>query len=87
MSLSDRLRAARQQRDSRGTDEVVDLTTDSPEHEAEHKLSPRFGFPTKCPECGGRGYLDRVDLVDRIQYQHCIACGHTWSLTEADMLV
>ena len=87
MSLSDRLRQARQ-RDGKTDDttsEVVDLAAE--ESIEAPAPAPQFGFPTRCPDCGGRGYLDRVDLVDRIQYQHCLTCGHQWSLSEVDMKV
>jgi len=40
--------------------------------------------PGLCPKCGGRGYLDRIDVIDRIQYEHCTDCFHRWSVAEAD---
>jgi hypothetical protein len=43
-----------------------------------------WGRPGACPKCGGHGYLDRVDVVDRIQYEHCTECFHKWSVAEAD---
>ncbi len=43
-----------------------------------------WGRPGRCPECSGRGYLDGVDLINRIQYEKCTECGHKWSVTEAE---
>jgi len=43
-----------------------------------------WGRPGRCPECGGIGYLDRIDLVDRIQEEHCVDCWHKWTISEAD---
>ena len=35
-----------------------------------------FGFPTRCPACGGRGYLDHIDPFKRVQYEHCPVVLH-----------
>ena len=54
---------------------------------AEQDTQPRrevWGRPGRCPQCGGVGYLDRVDIVDRIQYEHCPDCFHKWSVAERD---
>lgn len=45
-----------------------------------------WGRPGGCPRCGGHGYLDRIDVIDRIQYEHCIDCSHKWSVAEADTI-
>lgn len=45
---------------------------------------PIAGAPGTCPKCGGSGYLDHIDLVARIQRQHCRACGHEWQISLAD---
>ena len=45
----------------------------------------QWGEPGRCPSCGGAGFLDRLDLVDRITDQHCIECGTTWSEREDDV--
>ena len=45
---------------------------------------PMWGMPTVCPECGGRGYLDRINLRDRTMEQHCPTCFHRWSTSEAE---
>ena len=47
--------------------------------------SVKFGQPSLCNKCGGRGYLDRVDLVNRVMFQHCLSCNHKWELTEAEL--
>jgi hypothetical protein len=43
-----------------------------------------WGRPSRCPQCGDAGYLDRVDVVDRIQYEHCPSCFHKWSVREEE---
>ncbi len=43
-----------------------------------------WGRPGPCPKCGGHGYLDGVDLINRIQYERCTECFHKWSVTEAE---
>jgi hypothetical protein len=43
-----------------------------------------WGRPSRCPKCGEAGYLDKVDMVDRIQYEHCTSCFHKWSVNEQD---
>jgi len=54
---------------------------------AEEEAQPRrevWGRPGRCPQCGAVGYLDRVDIVDRIQYERCPDCFHKWSVAERD---
>lgn len=43
-----------------------------------------WGRPSRCPKCGEQGYLDKVDVVDRVQYEHCTSCFHKWSVREED---
>jgi hypothetical protein len=43
-----------------------------------------WGRPGRCPECGSAGYLDGVDLVNRIQYEKCPSCYHKWSVLESE---
>ncbi len=43
-----------------------------------------WGRPSRCPECGGFGYLDRIDIVDRLMEEHCTECFHAWTVSEAD---
>lgn len=57
-------------------DGVIDLTT---------KSTQVWGGPGPCPECDGRGYLDRIDIRMRVMYQHCVDCGHLWSVSEAEL--
>ena len=45
-----------------------------------------FGAATRCPQCNGLGFLDQIDLIDRIQFQHCVECGHEYTTSEADIL-
>jgi hypothetical protein len=60
---------------------VVDLRDPAP------APAPRFefGFPTLCPECGAPGYLDSIDVVECVMYQHCPTCWNQWSTTEAEL--
>lgn len=44
-----------------------------------------FGFPTRCPTCGDRGFLDHIDPFKRKQYEHCKGCGAKWELTEDEI--
>lgn len=50
---------------------------------AEAKATEVWGRPGRCPKCGGPGYLDRIDVIDRVQYEHCTECFHKWSVAEA----
>lgn len=49
---------------------VIDLTATHP--------PAIWGFPTRCPECGDYGYLDRIDVRLEVMYQHCPTCWHRW---------
>ena len=42
----------------------------------------RLGYPSDCPQCGHRGYLDHIDLRAHQQHEHCVQCGHRWTVTE-----
>jgi hypothetical protein len=44
-----------------------------------------FGLPTPCPECGGHGYLDGIDVKRKLMFQHCPACFAKWETSEADL--
>lgn len=50
---------------------VIDLTKPEPP-------KAEWGFPTSCPECGEHGYLDRIDVVHEIMFQHCPSCWAKW---------
>ena len=60
---------------------VVDLREPAPA--APPKFE--FGFPTLCPECGAPGYLDSIDVVQNVMYEHCPSCFHRWTTTEAEL--
>lgn len=61
---------------------VIDLR-----EQAKSKPTPyAFGFPTRCPSCGDRGYLDHIDPYKRVQYEHCPACFTKWELAEDELL-
>lgn len=62
--------------------DVVKLWRHTDEPEVTHVRM--WGDPGACPECGGDGFLDHVDLIDRIAYQHCVDCRHKWSERETD---
>lgn len=61
-----------------GEHQVVDLRT-----AVAAPSVPAWGSPSACPYCGGRGYLDHIDLFDEIMYLHCTACGEKFVLTRA----
>jgi len=82
VGLMDRLQAARQMRGD-GSERTVDLTAAELVGETPPKPRLEWGRPSRCPECNGRGYLDHIDMVDRIMYEHCTECGHKWTITQA----
>jgi hypothetical protein len=43
-----------------------------------------WGRPSACPKCGGHGYLDRIDVVDRVMFEHCTECFHKWQVAESE---
>ena len=45
-----------------------------------------WGKPTRCPECGGPGFLEHIDLRKGVMYQHGRECGHKWEISEAEIL-
>ena len=51
-----------------------------------HHGGQQWGRPGPCPACGGAGYLDRIDMIERVMHQHCTECGHPWTFTEAQLL-
>lgn len=67
---------------SKKTDRVIDLRDAAP---AAKPAPFVFGYPTRCPACGDRGYLDHIDPFKRIQFEHCPACFHKWEVAEADI--
>ena len=45
-----------------------------------------WGKPTRCPECGGPGFLEHIDLRKGVMYQHGRECEHRWQVTEAEVM-
>jgi hypothetical protein len=71
-----------------------DGTTLTPEPPAPSTAQPSratitAGVPGRCPACDGFGYIDHIDMVNRIQTQHCRNCAHRWeySFDEAGEVV
>ena len=79
MGLWDRLHA-----EDAGQDETITGPTVSDGVAMAQERKEVWGRPSRCPKCGDAGYLDKVDVVDRIQYEHCTACFHKWSVREQD---
>jgi hypothetical protein len=60
---------------------VIDLRDRLPKQVVE------FGLPTPCPDCGGNGYLDGIDVKRKLMFQHCPQCSAKWETSEADLTV
>ena len=60
---------------------VIDLREQEPAKPAPFL----FGYPTRCPTCGERGYLDHIDPFKKRQYEHCPACFTKWELAEDEI--
>ena len=60
---------------------VIDLR----DHAAAKPAPFLFGFPTRCPSCGDRGYLDHIDPFKKKQYEHCPVCLTKWELLEDEI--
>jgi hypothetical protein len=64
-----------------------DHASDGPEERAEegarplHPAAVHAGVPGRCPVCDGFGYIDHIDLRNRVQIQHCRACRHVWEFS------
>jgi formate dehydrogenase maturation protein FdhE len=58
-------------------DHVIDLRKQAPVH--------KWGLPSPCPACGGRGYLDHIDPFRGIMYLHCVVCSATYEITKAEI--
>lgn len=41
-----------------------------------------WGMPSRCPECGGYGYLDTIDVERGVMRQHCPTCWARWEVTQ-----
>jgi hypothetical protein len=80
MGLRERLEAAKRARgEAAESDNVIDLDA-----AAAARPKEEWGRPGRCPSCGGRGYLDHIDMVDRIMYQHCTECGNKWQVRQTE---
>lgn len=97
MGLLERLKAAREVReDGAGEEGVVDIrgaggdggqaaVTEPRDGVSEEAAPPPvWGSPSPCPACAEPGYLDRIDLVGRVMYQHCPSCRHRWEIHESE---
>ncbi len=61
---------------------VIDLRDqEEPEPEAPTLV---WGMPSRCPECGEPGYLDRNNPMKRVMEQHCPTCFAKWTVAEAE---
>ena len=50
-----------------------------------HETRRIWGQANPCPQCGGQGFLDRIDLIDRIAFEHCIDCGAKFEERDTDL--
>ena len=67
-------------------DETIDLVAEEEVIDlVEPPSTPRWGYPGRCPECRGSGYLDGIDMRSRVMHQHCTECGHRWATSEAEL--
>lgn len=77
MGLFERLKAA-----EAGREATVDLVAE--EQQTRARTGPVWGKPSRCPACDQPGYLDHIDLVRRVMYQHCPDCFHRWEIAESE---
>lgn len=71
---------------TRKPEAVVDLRDSTLAAAAQRGSIFEFGFPTTCPACSGRGYLDHIDPFRRVQFEHCTTCFTKWETTEDELL-
>ena len=57
--------------------EIIDLRDPAPS-------KPEWGSPVPCPSCGGRGYVDHIDLDSEMMSLHCTECMERYDLAKAD---
>ena len=60
---------------------IIDLRVDEPAPTEHNRAAIQAGVPGRCPACDGFGYIDRIDMVNRHQTQHCLDCGKVWSFS------
>ena len=70
-------------RKNRDGDTIIDLTVTERAQTTRPALT--WGLPSPCPSCSEPGYLDRIDPVGEIMYQHCPSCFHKWETTRAQI--
>jgi hypothetical protein len=44
-----------------------------------------WGRPTRCPKCEAWGYIDHLNLVERVMLLHCPTCHAHWEITESQI--
>lgn len=68
----------------RDEEKVVDLSAEETVDLTDAKPKQRWGLPGRCPDCGSPGYLDHIDMVEKVMYQHCTECAHKWTTAQAE---
>ena len=71
----------RKQRAATASSDTIDLRVP----QLSNKDLLEWGMPSRCPACGSYGYLDRIDLVDEVMYQHCPTCYERWTISKHDI--
>lgn len=84
MGLFERLQAKERAREG-DDEELIDLTERGQTPTSPTVAHQKWGRPGPCPECGGDGFLDHIDMIDRIMYQHCTDCLRKWQVTESEL--
>jgi hypothetical protein len=69
--------------DTGASDDTIDLRVPK----ISNKELMEWGMPSRCPECGAYGYLDRIDLIDEVMHQHCPSCWTRWVITKQEIEV
>ena len=73
-------------RRQRNGDVVIDLAAaERAERMRPARPEQMWGLPSRCPSCSEPGYLDRIDPVHEVMYQHCPSCFHKWETTRAEI--
>lgn len=64
-------------------DTIIDLTEPGSASGDSESNGLQWGLPLPCPKCAQPGYLDRIDPVAQIMYQHCPSCYCRWETDRA----
>lgn len=64
------------------SDVIIDLTEAQPAPSVPERT---WGLPSRCPECGDPGYLDRIDPVHEVMFQHCPSCFAKWETARTEL--